>query len=67
MTGIYYKTTIELLNSTASEDWQRIADQTGLKFAWIRALALGKITDPSVNKIEILHLNLTGTRFPAQS
>lgn len=62
----YLKAIKELLDQTNSEQWQLMSDQTGLKFAWIRQIALGNIDDPSINKCERLHLHLTGKHFPAE-
>ena len=53
------QTTFELLEATAADDWRRIADTTGLKFAWIRQFALGHISEPGASKLEALYCALT--------
>lgn len=50
---------MELLDQTAEDDWRKIANDTSLKFAWIRAVAKGQITECGSAKLEQLYLALT--------
>lgn len=47
-------TTIRLLNAS-DKTLQQIANDTGLKQRWLYNLAAGKMKDPGVTKIELLH------------
>lgn len=66
MISLLHRATIDLLDQTNSEDWKRIAKNTGLHVAWIRQLAQGHIKDAGASRLETLHFHFTGKRFPAE-
>ena len=55
---------VELLNMTAENDWRAIeARNPTLRFAWIRQVAKGAITQPGCGKLIALYLELTDEPF----
>jgi purine-cytosine permease-like protein len=64
MKSIAARAAYALLEQTSVADWKRLAKETELEFAWIRAFALGNISDPSSSRLEKLNMALTGKPFP---
>lgn len=52
--GTWLKSTLDLLQKRSST-YEEIARETGLSLFWISRLSSGKINNPSINKIQILH------------
>jgi hypothetical protein len=58
---------VELLNMTVETEWRSIeARNPNLKFAWIRQIAKGGITEPGCSKLIALYLELTAEPFVIQ-
>lgn len=49
-----------LAKDTTPEDWRKIANETGLKFSWIKAFVEQRIPNPSAIRLELLHKGITG-------
>ena len=60
MNSILHKLVFDLLAQTGPEQWRQIAETTGLKFSWIRAIAEDRIPQPSAVRLEALYKGLTG-------
>lgn len=55
-----YERTLELLRGRPEElTLSKICKETGLKIDWIAKFVQGKVTDPSVNKVQKLYEYLT--------
>lgn len=60
MTSILYDRLAALLADTKEDDWRKLANQTGLHFAWIRSIAKGDTVRPSADKAELLIKAISG-------
>lgn len=55
------KTLMLMKRSQRQKTLPEISKDTGLPFYWLRKFASGDISDPSVNKVQILYEYLSGT------
>jgi hypothetical protein len=60
MNSVLHQLVFDLLEQTSPEQWRAIAQKTGLKFSWIRAIAENRIPHPSASRLETLYEGLTG-------
>lgn len=67
MNDDFYQRVIDLLNATAEVQWREIELRNpSLKFAWIRQIAKGNITEPGCKKLITLYCELTEEPFVIQ-
>lgn len=57
------KTRQLLANRPRNMTLQDIEAATGISESWLRVFSRGKISDPSVNKVQVLFEHLTGSKL----
>ena len=54
---------VETICLLQGRDLLKIHRETGIPFYWLKKLSMGRIANPSVNRIQYLYENLKGRRI----